>query len=344
MRFAALVLAGCAVPTAPIVLHGEDGTFRAGAEEVPYTIVHPTTGTWPAIVMFAGSGPTDRDWNNPLLAGGNGSGRLIAHALARHGAVVLRFDKAPGGANKLPFEQITWATNLDEGRAAIALLRARKDVDPKRIFVLGNSEGGLHALRVAEAEPGVRGVILMASEGRSMRDIMMDQIDSQFAQAVKTGGMPKEVAEQLEAGVAKAFDDFSGGADVDPVQATPVPSLQALLKSIMYPPTAPLMRGMLAADPGAIAARIAQPVLVLNGEKDIQIDPSRDAKRLSALLGARGRLVLLPNANHVFKLESQPLDALKADVAGTQKRYNAPDAVLADDAIKAIVAWLDHQT
>lgn len=335
MRFA-LILAGCAhaaVPTAPTAIASDDASFDAGAEHVPATVTHPTTGAWPGIVMFAGSGPTDRDWNNPLLPGKNGSGKLIAEVLAKHGAVVLRFDKAPGGQNKLPFDQITWATNLAEGRAAIALLRARKDVDPKRIYVLGNSEGGLHALRVAQAEPGVRGVILLASEGRSMRDIVVTQIENQL----KSTGTPME----LLAPFAKGLDDFTAGATIDPAAVTPVPGLQALLTSFTYPPTAPLMRGLLGADPAKLAAAIPQPLLILNGEKDVQVDPELDAKRLAASAGTRGTLVLLPTANHVFKHEERPVATLKADMAAAQQTYNADDAVLDAEAVTAMTTWLD---
>ena len=62
------------------------------------TLVRPTgPGPFPAVVMVAGSGPTDRDWNSPLLPGSNGSARLLAEALAQAGIASLRYDKRAAG-------------------------------------------------------------------------------------------------------------------------------------------------------------------------------------------------------------------------------------------------------
>jgi hypothetical protein len=61
----------------------EEVTFVAGGRTIPGTIVRPESGTGPGLLLLAGSGPTDRDWNSPLLPGRNGSGRLLAEALAQ---------------------------------------------------------------------------------------------------------------------------------------------------------------------------------------------------------------------------------------------------------------------
>src|SRR5215831_823029 len=72
-----------------------DVELAVGARKVGATIVAPTApGPWPAVLLLAGSGPTDRDWNSPLLPGDNGSGKLLAEALAAHGMVFFRNDKA----------------------------------------------------------------------------------------------------------------------------------------------------------------------------------------------------------------------------------------------------------
>lgn len=62
------------------------------------TITAPAgDGPFPAVVLVAGSGPTDRDWNSPMLPGTNGSGRLLAESLAEHGFASLRYDKRASG-------------------------------------------------------------------------------------------------------------------------------------------------------------------------------------------------------------------------------------------------------
>src|SRR6185312_10205357 len=73
-------------------------TWQLGSTTVSGTLVRPFgSGPFPAVVMVAGSGPTDRDWNSPLLPGSNGSARLIAEALARAGIASLRYDKRASG-------------------------------------------------------------------------------------------------------------------------------------------------------------------------------------------------------------------------------------------------------
>ena len=110
-------------PSAAVPVVSDEVSFPVEGHTVPATIVHPTTGVWPAIVLMAGSGPTDRDWNSPLLPNKNGSGKLLAEALAKHGAVVIRFDKAAVGGNKLAADQVTLDTSVDEARGALTFLR-----------------------------------------------------------------------------------------------------------------------------------------------------------------------------------------------------------------------------
>src|SRR5947209_18560620 len=73
-------------------------TWQLGETSVYGTLVRPVgPGPFPAVVMVAGSGPTDRDWNSPLLPGTNGSARLLAEAIARAGIASLRYDKRASG-------------------------------------------------------------------------------------------------------------------------------------------------------------------------------------------------------------------------------------------------------
>src|SRR5579872_6600334 len=80
--------------------YGENSevSWPIGETTVYGTLVRPSgPEPFPAVVMVAGSGPTDRDWNSPLLTGTNGSARLLAEALARAGIASLRYDKRVSG-------------------------------------------------------------------------------------------------------------------------------------------------------------------------------------------------------------------------------------------------------
>lgn len=110
------------------------------------------------MVFAAGSGPTDRDWNSPLLAGTNGSGKLLAAALAAAGIASLRYDKSVAGPqaveNITALGSLTMQRHTDEFAAAVRVLAEEPSID--RIFGLGNSEGTLHVLNYQLGDPAIR--------------------------------------------------------------------------------------------------------------------------------------------------------------------------------------------
>ncbi len=315
------------------------GFLVADGSNVPGTLVRPVApGKFPAIVLFAGSGPTDRDWNSPLIKTKNGSGKLLAEALASHGAVVLRFDKAMVGDNTTSLAGKTLDVYVDETRAALAYLRSRAEVDPSHLYIAGHSEGGLHAIRTALAEDShIAGLVLLSAAGRSLRDIVIAQITAQIARAAP---------DQVEAVVGpfrKALDAFIAGQAVDPKTATPIPGLQNLLASLVAPASAELARGLLTADPLAAIAKVEVPIFIYNGERDVQVDPELDAKALAAAARRTNHdvtLFLAPEADHVLKHETRSLDELRAHLAELEVDYNSPDRGLDEATVAAIVGWL----
>ncbi|MEO8698848.1 MAG: alpha/beta fold hydrolase [Kofleriaceae bacterium] len=327
----------------PTVSH--EITFITDHRPIPGTLTLPQApGRWPALVLLAGSGPTDRDWGSPLLATNNGSGKLLAAELASRGAVVLRFDKAGAGKNTgPPLPEITLDTYRDEALAAIAFVRARAEVRGDRVFVAGHSEGGAHATRVAlVAQPPVAGVIYLSSVSRPMGDTMLDQLEGNL----RTTFDPTYVREAMPA-LRTAFTDFLAGRPVDPQKASALPQLQAIVAGLVRPVTAQLMRDLLRFDNSAVAPRLAVPVFIASGGKDVQIDPELDARRLDRAFRSAHRDVTLhisPDADHVLKHEPKPLAALRADLVSVQNNYNAYDRPLDADVVAALVTWLADRT
>lgn len=357
MKRALLVLAACgggtapsATPTTAIVKSAvdpaahlttvsEDVAFAAGADQVPATLVRPDQkGTVPGIVLFAGSGPTDRDWNTPLIQTTNGSGTLLAEALASHGAVVLRFDKAGVAGNKTSLDGKTIDVYVDEARGALAYLRTRPEVDPHRLYIAGHSEGGAHAIRTALVEgPALSGVLLLSAGGRTMRDIILGQLTAQIERAAP--GQTEKVIGPFRA----ALDKFIAGEAIDPKAATPIPGLQQLLASLVHPATAMVGRGLLVFDPITAVSKLTVPIFIYNGERDVQVDPTLDAKALAAAAQKTNKdvtLFLAPEADHVLKHETETVDKLRENMAGLESHYNAPDRGLDEASVTAIVGWL----
>lgn len=341
-----VALAEVSVPSDTIVV-SEELTFSAGGRIIPGTLTRPRAATGPAtaLLLMAGSGPTDRDWNSPLLPGRNGSAKQLAEALSGQGLVVLRFDKAFSGKNGgLPIAELTLDTYLTEARAALALLKDRPEVDRNRVFIAGHSEGGIHVTRLALAErKGVRGVILLAGPGRAIKDVLITQLEDNFRNAAK---LPPDQVEAQMKPIRDGLADFVAGKEVDPKSMSPLPQMQAIFNAMMAKPVANIGRALVSFEPTAEVAKIEVPVLVLQGGKDVQVDPALDADRLVAALRAAKRDVtyhLSPDANHVLKHEPLSTAELRADMAGVQSGYSAEGRVLDPDLVVALVGWIRAQ-
>lgn len=317
----------------------EEVTFQAGGETVPGTLVRPTApGRYRAVVLMAGSGPTDRDWNSPLLPGKNGSAKLLAEALGKRGVVVLRFDKAGVGANKTSLTGKTFDVYRDEARAALAYLRTRADVAPDALFVAGHSEGGMHAIRVALAEGDkIAGLLLLSAAGRSMQTLILAQVEPQLRAA-----LPDRADAEL-ATLKAAFADFVAGKPVDPTKASTLPPLQQLVQAITNPSTATLARSMFAFDPIAAMYDVRPAILVFNGRRDIQVDPELDAHALAKANDLeKTELQIASEADHVLKHETRTIAELRANLMIVQSQMNAENRVLDPGALEIIAGWLSR--
>ena len=323
----------------------EDVSFVAGGRTIPGTLVHPASGKGPGLLLLAGSGPTDRDWNSPLLPGKNGSAKLLAEALAARGMTVLRFDKAYSGKNPgLPLAELTLDTYRDEASAALDFLRARAEVDPARVFVAGHSEGGIHATRLAlSAGDRIHGVILISAAGRSLREVLEVQLERNFLAGLNL--TPEQIEAEMVP-IRTALRSFVAGQDVDPKSASARPEIVQILSSLMAPMVARIGRALVSFEPARAAAEIAVPVLVLQGGKDVQVDPVENAERLVAARRSAGKPVdyhMSPLADHVLKTEPRPLEEVRADLQLLMRMYNAPDRALDGDVLEALAQWIrDH--
>src|SRR5215813_11456535 len=147
----------------------------------------------PAVVLVAGSGPTDRDWNSPFLPGSNGSARLIAQALEMIGFASLRFDKRASGPHvkenmRFLVGELDMQSNVDELAGAVRTLASQDFVQNDRIFALANSEGTLHALNYQRHTPAIplAGLVLIDPPGRSVGVVARAQLAEQ-ARAIPNG-------------------------------------------------------------------------------------------------------------------------------------------------------------
>ncbi len=313
--------------------------------DVPATLTLPVpTGEghvknlFPAVIMVAGSGPTDRNWNTPLIPGTNGSAALLAGVLAEAGFIVLRYDKLASGphgkenAERLK-GRIRMQSHLDELAGGVRLLAARDDVDASHIFGLGNSEGCLHVLhyQVQAATLPFAGLILTAPPARAVGALAHAQIAAQLAAV--PGGDPMLSAYDA------AMADFVADRPVN-VDASLPESLRNLILSITYPGNLPFARELWVADSLEPLSKVSAPVLIVIGKKDIQVDWQADGALLESFARehANIKIVYPENANHVLKFEPKASTELTA--AYVMTTYSADDTVLDPETVEAITVWL----
>jgi alpha-beta hydrolase superfamily lysophospholipase len=303
------------------------------------TVTRPAgTGLRPAIVFVAGSGPTDRDWCSPLLPGTNGSARLLAIALTKKGFVTLRYDKRAAGPRvreNLPrlIGKMSMRGHVDELTGAITTLVSTTDVDASRLFVLTNSEGAIHALNYQTGMPHRRfkGLVLTGAPGRPVGLVARDQVQAQIG-SLANGD---EIMKRYDACIAA----FVAGKPIVPDASLP-DVVKSLLASLTVPANLPFARELWLENPAQLAAQVSEPMLVVIGKKDIQVDWRADggALRTASAKNGNATFVFPDNADHVLKYEPQLREKLVA--AEVSARYNAEGRVLDSDALSVITNWL----
>lgn len=317
--------------------------WTLGHTTVYGTLVKPAgTGPFPAVVMVAGSGPTDRDWNSPLLPGTNGSAKLLAEVLAEAGYASLRYDKRASGPHarenmRVLAGSLSMESHREELAGAVTLLADMPDIRAGAIVGLGNSEGTLHVLNYQLGNPAVPlvAILLAAPPGRSVGALAHAQLAAQAA-SVPNGGALLDLYDE-------AVVRFQAGQAARPDPALP-DTVKTLVAALEAPANLPFARELWAADAARLLPPVEVPVLVLIGKKDIQVDWRADGEQLMAAAGANRRVtVVYPgNANHVLKFEAQDRSAL--DPVLVAAGYNAADAKLDPETVAIILHWMADVT
>jgi pimeloyl-ACP methyl ester carboxylesterase len=272
----------------------------------------------PAVVLVGGSGPTDRDG---LVAGIPILGQ-IAGALADAGYVVVRYDKRGVGQSGGRAESATLTDYAEDVRAAVKLLADRKDVDPKRIAVVGYSEGGLVALLAATKDKRISSLALLATPGTNYRDIAL----AQQKRALERMSLSAEERNAKIEEQKKIHEAVITGKGLDLLPA----NVRRAVDNGEY-------QSLLVTDPAKLMPSVRQPLLIVQGDLDKQIEPA-NADRLEELAKRRKNapsveVVTVPGVNHLLVPATTGEPAEYADLR---------DRKVAAAVTSAIVAWLNR--
>lgn len=316
----------------------QDVSWQLDGIDVDATAERPDgTGPFPAVVLVAGSGPTDRNWCSPMLPGTNGSAVLFAEALAAAGIASIRYDKRASGPHALDNAramagQMSMKSHLDELAAAVDALVGLDFVDASRIVGLGNSEGTLHVLHYALGKPRhpFVGLVLAAPPGRPIQTVLLAQLRAQAAQVPDGDALMVKVEE--------AAARYAAGQPMAPDDSIPTPVRNVLL-AFDVSENLPFARELWVESATDLLAKDELPTLVLIGGKDIQIDQHADGDPLQAVAAGKPNIEFAfpPNANHVFKEETRTVPEIAASGA---VEYNDDGKRLDPEALETILSWL----
>jgi pimeloyl-ACP methyl ester carboxylesterase len=322
-------------------IENKEVTWKVYGIDIHGTITAPADqNTHPAVILVAGSGPTDRDWCSPLLPGTNGSGKLLAEALAEQGYITLRYDKVASGPHvreNVPklIGKISMQSHLEELKGAVETLLAEKAVDKNNLFALTNSEGAIHAVnyQLQAKSNRFKGLVLTGAPGRAIGDISRTQIQNQVKQLPNAEAIMKVYDE--------AIAEFLVGKPM--TKEMPIENLKFLLMSLYSPMNLPFARELWNYSLPEYLAKVDEPVLIVIGKKDIQVDWKLDGAELEKLAAAKRAVSIVypENANHVLKHEVNPIEQINAQAATLN--YNAPEEVLDKDTATAILDWFSKQ-
>ena len=284
-----------------------NGAALAGTLELP-----SGGGPFPVVLLVAGSGPTDRDGNSALLPGKNDSLRLLAEGLAARGIASVRYDKRGVGASTAPNlreADLRFEDYVNDAAAWLDKLNA--DARFHGVGVVGHSEGSLIALAAA-GEARVGAVVSLEGAGQNAADLILTQLKA------NPNNPPELVAE-----AQSIIGELRAGRTV--AQVSPA------LNSLFRPSVQPYLISWFRYDPAQQIAALGMPVLIVQGESDLQVSV-QDAQFLKAARPA-ARLLIVPGMNHLLK-------EVGNDVALNQKSYTDPSLPLAPGVLDAVADFL----
>lgn len=320
-----------------------DAVHLAGALTLP-----DGQGPFPAVILISGSGQQDRNEtifnHKPFL--------VLADALARRGIAVLRVDDRGVGGSKGEVAKATTRDFADDVRAEFKYLQARAEIDPQRIGLIGHSEGGLIAPLVAADNSDFAFLVLLAAPGVTGEEIVYRQgeliaramgadeeaiakqmsMQEQYFEVLREGLDERATEAKLEAIVREAF------AALPDEERQKLESQQELLMQQIKIVQSPWFRYFLTHDPRPTLGKLRCPVLALNGEKDVQVDPKQNLPELEKAFAAAGNrevtLRELKGLNHLFQTCE----------TGALSEYGQLTETFSPEALQIIGDWVVERT
>jgi pimeloyl-ACP methyl ester carboxylesterase len=295
----------------------EPVTMPGSGFNIAGTVTRPKVAAarYPAVVLHTGSGVGDRDGT----AAGVPTLGQIAGALADAGYLAVRYDKRGYGQTGGRAESATLTDFAEDLRAVVRYLEKRKDVDPKRIVVLGHSEGAWVALLAASREKKIGGVVAISAPAVTGAELVLEQQQHQLDQ-MKVPDAERQAKVELQKKIHEAVITDKGWDGIPP--------------ELRKQADSPWFRSLLVFDPAKVIEDVRQPLLIIQPELDRQV-PAAHADKL-AELAKKGRspsveVMTVRGVNHL----------LVPAITGEVSEYGTlTDRNVSKDVLNTIVGWL----
>lgn len=328
-------------PQPPYRYKEEQITFTSKSDNVTLagTLTIPEgKGAFPAMVLISGSGAQDRDEtifeHKPF--------RVMADYFTRNGFAVLRFDDRGVGGSMGDHLQATTRINSEDVQSAIGFLSMRKDINKKKIVLIGHSEGTIIASMVASENPHISGIVLLGAPGLRIDE----NLYLQNALIRKADGASNEVITQMNLMQKNLFSVVKD----EPNDSIAKVKLRDIYSSNMYQMLTPdqkksidgristlltpYFRDIIKCDPAPILNKIKCKTLVITGEKDLQSPPTQNLPVIEeALKSAKNRnykIVEMPGLNHL----------LQTCKTGAMSEYSTIEETINPQVMTTILDWL----
>lgn len=338
-------------PVKPYPYYEEEVTFenvKAGITLAGTLTLPKKEGVFPAVILITGSGPQNRDeelmGHKPFL--------ILSDFLTKNGIAVLRFDDRGTAASKGDFKTATSLDLSTDVNAGVNYLLSRKEINKKKIGLIGHSEGGIIAPMVASSSKDVAFIVLLAGTGISGDQLLLLQQEL-IGKASGISDTDLQKAKMINSG---AFEIVTKSTSVEQLKTDLTSYIKQALKES---PNAQKPEGMSEDDfvklqvnqisnpwmlyfikynPAIALEKVKCPVLAINGEKDLQVPPKVNLEAIKSALTKGGNkkvtTIELPNLNHLFQ-ECK---------TGLPTEYATIEQTFSPMALTEIQKWIQMQT
>lgn len=286
-------------------------------------------GPFPAAVLLTGSGAQDRDeamaGHRPFL--------VLADRLARAGIAVLRLDDRGVGKSTGRFAAATMRDFVSDAETAIEYLRDRREIDRRRIGLVGHSEGGMVAPRLAVQRRDIAFVVLLAGPAVVGSDVLLEQ-GRLVALAMGAAPAAVEQSQAMQREVMAILKQSSSSVDarVRLRAWEQQKSMPPIAEAQMTQVTSDWFRELVAYDPAPALRQLTCPVLALDGSKDLQVPEAQNVPALRAALATNSRATveIVPGVNHLFQTA----------VTGAPDEYATIDETISPLVLERVANWI----